>query len=289
MMTIPRHLRQIPVQSFTRMGRGTTQVTLGWTQSIAFLGHRVIAAGVTTARKGFAFARPPGDMSVVMVSLAGTGQVLMAGHWQDWPVGYAVRMPAAAAHGYCISPGSEPWRIAWVCFRDVADPIVPGVQCSMIQASGEALSHAIVDAANERQVLGDVTMLHLYSALIDGHARRMLQRAPDARLIAVWEAVGKDLAQAWMLGDLMRLSGLRSEALRLACHHAYGRSPLAQVTHLRLEQAATLLAGSQRSVAQIANEVGYENAFAFSSAFKRAWGASPAIWRGKRQGAFIIP
>ena len=156
-------------------------------------------------------------------------------------------------------------------------------------ASGVALEHAITDAVNERQAPGDATMLHHYSAMIDGHARRLLQRAPDPRLLAVWDVVSKDLTQSWTLGDLMRLSGLRAEALRLACQHAYGRSPLAQVTHLRLEQAATMLAGSQLSVAQIANEVGYENAFAFSTAFKRAWGASPAIWRGHRRGPYIIP
>ena len=289
MMKIPRNLRQIPVRSVSCMGRGTTQETLGWTHSIAFLGHRIIAAGVTTARRGFAFSRPPGQMSVVMVSLAGTGHVMLADGWQHWPTGHAVRMPAAAEHGYCKSSGAEPWRLAWVCFRDDAEPIVPGAQCSMIPAAGDPLAHAISDAVRERQAPGDATMLHHYSALIDGHARRLLQRAPDARLVSVWEAVGKDLAQAWTLGDLMRLSGLRAEALRLACQHAHGRSPLAHVTHLRLEQAATMLAGSRRSVAQIANEVGYENAFAFSSAFKRAWGASPAIWRGTRHGEFIIP
>lgn len=289
MTIIPHDLRQIPARSISRMGGNSTQVTVGWPQCIAFLGYRIIAAGVTTARRGFAFSRPPGDMSVVMVSLSGQGNVLMAGHWQDWPAGHAVRMPAAAEHGYCASPDSSEWRLAWVCFRDGADPIVPGLLCSMIPASGDAFAHVIEDAARERQAPDAATMLHHYSALIDGHARRLLQRAPDVRLKAVWEAVAQDLGQAWTLGDLMRLSGLRAEALRLACQHAHGRSPLAQVTHLRLEKAATLLAGSHRSVAEIANEVGYENAFAFSTAFKRAWGASPAIWRGRRQGAFIIP
>jgi AraC-like DNA-binding protein len=43
--------------------------------------------------------------------------------------------------------------------------------------------------------------------------------------------------------------------------------------------AADLLRDTDATVAAVAREVGYESAFAFSAAFKRAHGHSPAAWR----------
>jgi transcriptional regulator GlxA family with amidase domain len=48
------------------------------------------------------------------------------------------------------------------------------------------------------------------------------------------------------------------------------------VTRLRLRHAASLLASHIYSVELVARKVGYTNAFAFSTAFKREMGASPS-------------
>jgi AraC-like DNA-binding protein len=52
-----------------------------------------------------------------------------------------------------------------------------------------------------------------------------------------------------------------------------------QVAQLRMPHAAVLLASESYSVEEIAHQVGYENAFAFSTAFKRIMGASPSSYR----------
>ena len=56
-----------------------------------------------------------------------------------------------------------------------------------------------------------------------------------------------------------------------------------------MERAAALLMFSGTAVAAVATQVGYDNAFAFSTAFKRVWGMSPATYRGQRHGRFIMP
>ena len=56
------------------------------------------------------------------------------------------------------------------------------------------------------------------------------------------------------------------------------------LTRWRLHLAADLLQGSQRSIAAIASEIGYESEAAFSRAFKREQGASPATWRRAARG-----
>jgi AraC-like DNA-binding protein len=57
------------------------------------------------------------------------------------------------------------------------------------------------------------------------------------------------------------------------------------VAHWRLQVAAGLLLRGNASIASVGRQVGYESEAAFSRAFKRAIGESPAIWRrGRLQG-----
>jgi len=55
--------------------------------------------------------------------------------------------------------------------------------------------------------------------------------------------------------------------------------PMSYLTQWRLQIAARTLAASNRSVADIAAEVGYESEPAFNRAFKRAFGLPPARFR----------
>jgi AraC-like DNA-binding protein len=58
-----------------------------------------------------------------------------------------------------------------------------------------------------------------------------------------------------------------------------GDSPMAYLTKWRMNIAGRLLVESQRSIEEIAAEVGYENVTAFSRAFKRHLGVPPTVWR----------
>jgi AraC-like DNA-binding protein len=58
-----------------------------------------------------------------------------------------------------------------------------------------------------------------------------------------------------------------------------GMPPLAYVTRWRVELALQQLRETDRTLASIASDVGYESVFAFSRAFKRLLGASPSAYR----------
>jgi AraC-like DNA-binding protein len=59
-------------------------------------------------------------------------------------------------------------------------------------------------------------------------------------------------------------------------------SPIRYLTEWRMHVAKGLLSTSDQTVASIANRVGYESEEAFSRAFKRSSGRSPARWRTAR-------
>ena len=60
-----------------------------------------------------------------------------------------------------------------------------------------------------------------------------------------------------------------------------GQPPLTYLTGWRMTLAADLLRDTDATIATVARTVGYEDAFAFSVAFKRARGVSPSVWRRK--------
>ncbi|OLT28611.1 hypothetical protein BJF83_15195 [Nocardiopsis sp. CNR-923] len=60
-----------------------------------------------------------------------------------------------------------------------------------------------------------------------------------------------------------------------------GQSPLGYLTERRMETAEELLSESHASVAQVARAVGYGDAAAFSTAFKRRRGVSPRAFRAR--------
>jgi AraC-like DNA-binding protein len=123
--------------------------------------------------------------------------------------------------------------------------------------------------------------------------RRYLETlAPDQRgwLAAVRDAVaGRALwllhsrpAHAWTLEEL---------AVELCCSRSVLAErfvrlvqlpPMLYLARWRMQLAAQRLAGSTAKLAEIARDVGYESEAAFSRAFKRVVGMSPARWRAAR-------
>jgi AraC-like DNA-binding protein len=64
-----------------------------------------------------------------------------------------------------------------------------------------------------------------------------------------------------------------------------GEPPLTYLTRWRMGLAARLLVTSEASLAEVAQQVGYESEFAFSRAFKRNRGLAPEPFRRAAQGA----
>ena len=91
-------------------------------------------------------------------------------------------------------------------------------------------------------------------------------------------------AQPWTLADLARAVASSRSVLADRFARLVGVPPMAYLTQWRLQLAAEKLSSGSAKVAAIADQVGYESEPAFSRAFKRATGHSPAAWRRARQG-----
>jgi AraC-like DNA-binding protein len=94
----------------------------------------------------------------------------------------------------------------------------------------------------------------------------------------------KDLADARYfepleVNDLAGAAGLSRAHFSREFRRAFGESPRAYLLTRRLERAAALLRGTDRSVADICFSVGLQSVGSFTTSFTRTYGVSPTVYR----------
>lgn len=97
-----------------------------------------------------------------------------------------------------------------------------------------------------------------------GKALGLLHRKPD---------------QPWTIASLSREVGISRSVLAERFRRFLSAGPMAYLTRWRLQLGAQLLQTTSHSVAQIANDVGYESESSFNRAFKREFDLPPARFR----------
>jgi AraC-like DNA-binding protein len=88
----------------------------------------------------------------------------------------------------------------------------------------------------------------------------------------------------WTVERLAQQIAVSRSVLADKFTHAIGLPPMKYLAQWRLQLAADLVRTTELGVAEIASRVGYDSEAAFSRAFKRQFGASPAAMRGAPDG-----
>lgn len=94
-------------------------------------------------------------------------------------------------------------------------------------------------------------------------------------IAAIHDRPGAD----WSVKKLSRLVAMSPSRFAARFSAAVGESPMAYVTKWRMDVACRQLASTDQTIDQVASDLGYESLPAFSRAFKKQIGASPAKWR----------
>jgi AraC-like DNA-binding protein len=105
---------------------------------------------------------------------------------------------------------------------------------------------------------------------IAGHALRLLHDAPT---------------RPWTVAALAEEVGVSRATLARRFTDAVGEPPMIYLRSWRLSLAADLLQRTDASVDTVARQVGYDNGYSLSVAFKRALGTRPSDYRPKRPAA----
>jgi len=159
---------------------------------------------------------------------------------------------------------------------------------------GRVMDQAVVES-NDRRPGGDAVLERLSEMMFVDTARRYLDGLPEDA--TGWLAglrdrfVGRALAlmherpdHAWSVDDLAHEVGLSRSALHERFVRYVGQPPMQYLASWRIQLGARLLRESNRNVATIALDVGYDSEAAFSRAFRRMVGMPPAAWRRAQTG-----
>lgn len=272
----------IDLREIHQVGSGTREWLVSPSLCPALSSHGIVLAGLTDAGPDFRFVRPAPPLSLILVCTGGRGWVLSNGEWIPCEAGTAYLTPSGAFHAYQCDSDSR-WELCWLASPD--EWLHVGDAPALLTVDPEPLSGAVSGLYREAMEPADPALLASWAFLVSAYARRVVQPAEgDGRLRSLWNSVGNDLAFAWDLPSLSARVGVSSEHLRRLCLSHLGHSPMRQVTALRMRQAMALLASESYTVEAVAHLVGYENPFAFSTAFKRHIGVSPSEYRQKAHG-----
>ena len=245
----------------------------------ALASHGIALAGLSDAGPGFRFVRPQPRWGQILVCTGGAGWVWLDGTWERCEAGTAYLTPPGVLHAYQTDAPTR-WQTCWVQSPDLW--LCPSPRSVLLTVDAGPLSGAILGLHREAMGAHDPALLPPWAFLVASYARRLvLPVGGDLRLRRLWEAVGSDLARAWDVPALAAELGVSGEHLRRLCRRDLGRSPMRHVTTLRMRQAGALLSSEAYTVEAVAQQVGYDNPFAFSTAFKRETGVSPSQYRQK--------
>jgi AraC-like DNA-binding protein len=130
-----------------------------------------------------------------------------------------------------------------------------------------------------------IEAIRRYLANLPGQQTGWLAGLRDAAIGKSLALIHTRLADEWTARTLAREVGLSRSVFADRFTALIGAPPKRYLTSWRLHVAADKLREDRLSVAKAAFEVGYKSDVAFTRAFKREFGTSPAVWRRQAEKA----
>jgi AraC-like DNA-binding protein len=212
-------------------------------------------------------------------------------------VGSPERLHAAAGE-LILVPGGMPKRLSvasgsivalWFHLRDTPRwhhlrgsqvKVMPAPQTQlMLGLEEQILRETLWDSGPETgsRLMASVLQYYLFQSLHPVESREAL--ALRLRLETLWQEVNRSLDKAWTVPELARRVHLSPTHFHRQVSVLFGMAPMKIVTRLRMDRAAALLRNSDITLDELAPQVGYETAYAFSDAFQRHTGMRPGAFR----------
>jgi AraC-like DNA-binding protein len=247
--------------------------------------YRIAHLGWIYTGSPFERVRVQPDGSYVQLCLAGEGCILLDGRWQRCLPGTVSLAPPRVYNAFEAVPRKN-WHFCWVRYAEPlgVSAMVNAMSPVRTQTDPVRLFSALQGLISEHQAAADPRLLRLWIELIQAEVRRLsMPWRQNERLGEVWKRVQENPAYAWSSRALAKLAHCSGEHLRRLCLRELGRTPMQQVTSIRIEKAAEVLLSGGSKLSEIALSVGYSDAFVLSKVFKKWMGCSPSDYRERAE------
>jgi AraC-like DNA-binding protein len=217
-----------------------------------------------------------------VATMEGRGRISMGSESQSSSQGNGCLMSVQGEGTFEPQNGSR-WKFCWVCYNNPAEQREKNSFPIARPFDSLPLQSAILGLVHECAGRGQPNLIQEWTDLAHAYVWRFAkQREQDDGLNPFWERLVTQLSTRWTLKRLADEAGYSSEHLRRLCRAHFGRSPMQQLSYLRLRRAADMLVATDHTIEAIAKDVGYQNPFVFSNAFTKWIGWRPSEYRRKR-------
>jgi AraC-like DNA-binding protein len=200
--------------------------------------------------------------------------------------------------------GGEPVRIVcgFLGSEDVHNPLMASLPRLLTINVHEATSRAFIETSMrfavaelvEGRLAESAVLSRLSEILLVEAVRRYADRfgelrkgwlggLKDPNIGRALALLHQNIAASWTVEALAKEVAMSRSAFADRFTTLVGVPPIHYLTAWRMETAKIQLSETAKSIAQVAYTVGYESEEAFSRAFKREVGVSPAAWREQRE------
>lgn len=243
--------------------------------------HDIAHCGIMHANAPFEIVRYDQSGTFMLACLKGVGEILCEGSWKKIQPGHACLLPPWITNAFhCVSGSS--WEFVWVRYSESRErnPIVSINSPIFGKFDGARLQSAVQGLFMEAKSESSPAIMSLWSELIHSYVIQFAQpHKKDDRLWKLWRAVESSPNYPWSLITLSDKACMSSEHLRRVSMKEIGRSPMQQVTFIRMEKAARMLLMSEEKIDTISKAVGYESVTSFTAIFKKWMGCNPSEYR----------
>jgi AraC-like DNA-binding protein len=240
--------------------------------------HHIAHVEILEARQPFEMIRPDQSGTCMLACVSGAGSVRVEGQWQRLETGHACLLPPFVTNGL-RADGPDVWKLCTVRYHESREvrPILSQDTPVLGTYDPLPLMMAIQGLHAESTGSSSPGLMLRWTELIHTYVLRFAQpHLSDSRLWKLWEAVSRALDHPWTLDALADTAFLSREHLRRLCHSELGRTPMQQVTFLRMREARRLLTTTDEKVESITRQVGYTNPNTFSNTFQKWMGCRPS-------------
>lgn len=255
----------------------------------------VTDAGYFPTARGHHVERNKGTPThLVIACLRGQGWFSTAAGNRPVKAGDLVWLRANQPHAYGADL-HDPWTIGWVHFsgdeaegwnNHIGFPAGAASVLSHVTAEGitalklEQIYLSLERGYSTAELISAAIMLRTAFDMA-AHAVRHggATRSANERISAVREHLRENLAGAHRLDELAAAAGLSVPHFCSLFRRQTGYAPIDFLIRQRIQRACTLLDTTDGSVASIAADVGYEDAYYFTRCFRRIVGCPPRVYR----------
>lgn len=245
-----------------------------------FAQHHWRMAGVSWLRGTYVVGRKLPDVHTLVFTVDGQGKLYLPNQQHGVQAGELMFMPAGQPFRFEID-GAE-WKTCWILLPDnerwrFLNTRRAGVQPTDACWSLYHLLHGLyhqMHSSRRRRLTQMVT--ELVSEEVTQDAQRDITHE---RLLRLFQQLEDRLHVPWSLEALAAELHYSPSHFHRLCRQYFHQGPMQKVAAMRLARARELLQYSEWQIRQIAQRVGYQDAFNFTHWFRRQTGLSPSDYR----------